>query len=89
MLFWPLVNYLSKIERGVIKNISSNLLAKLAKALETSMGNLFYGKSQDAVADTVDPHVKLLMTNLAKLPVDKRNQYLKHFTALLKLGNND
>ncbi len=82
------VNYLSKIERGVISNISAKLLAKFANALNVSMDDLYYNKITAYADDEQPVELKLLNTALLKLPSDEQIEYAKHFIALLKLNSS-
>lgn len=83
------VNYLSKIERGVISNISAKLLAQFANALNVSMDDLYYNKITAYADDDEQPvELKLLNTALLKLPSDEQIEYAKHFIALLKLNSS-
>lgn len=81
------VNYLSKIERGVVSNISADKLAKIAHALDTTMDSLMNGKRADSLQVT-RPRQNVLMKMLDRLPKSVAEQYSSAFTEILDVQNN-
>lgn len=74
-------HYLSKVERGVMKNVSSSVLYRLAKSLGVTMEALIDGTSEKHV---LPEQIELdeIMNSLPKL---KQRQYYKIFIDILKL----
>lgn len=79
------VNYLSKVERGVVTNISARLLYKIAQALNVTMEELYLAKPIHTISD-VDPQYNILLAYLNKVTSDSRDDYIKLFIEVIKLS---
>lgn len=80
------VNYLSKIERGVVKQIGSTNLYKISKALDVSMEDLLIGHP---VNNQLLPNRQLLTRQLDLISPDKSEEYCDLFVKLLHLANEE
>lgn len=78
------INYLSKIERGVVKQISSGSLYRIASALNVSMEDLMEGHTVDTKPQ---PNRKLLQRELSLLNSKQSEEYCKLFVGLIKAGH--
>lgn len=79
------INYLSKVERGVIKQISSASLYRLAQALNVSMEDLIEGNE---VKTRPQPNRQLLIQEMDLLDPQVSEEYSKLFLDLIKLSND-
>jgi transcriptional regulator with XRE-family HTH domain len=82
------VNYLSKIERGVVTNISADKLSKMAAALDTSMDNLLNGRESQS-SQNPRPNQNVLEKMLDQLPAQQAEQYAKAFINILDINRHD
>lgn len=77
---------IGKYETGIITNIPLSRIQELAKALDTTPEYLlgFTGTEFEAYREILsDPAIKSLLNKLLSIPIDKRNDYLKHLDARL------
>lgn len=77
------VNYLSKVERGVVKQVGSVNLYRIAQALEVPMEDLVVGRPVDRKPQ---PARRLLNQQLDLLTPAMREQYCRLFVNLLRLA---
>ena len=78
------INHLSKIERGVVKQIGAGSLYRIAKALNVSMESLVEGTTEAAPA--VSPQRQLLNQQLDRLDPIQSDEYSRLFFDLLKVA---
>ena len=78
------INCLSKIERGVVKQIGAGSLYRIAKALNVSMESLVEGTTEAAPA--VSPQRQLLNQQLDRLDPIQSDEYSRLFFDLLKVA---
>lgn len=78
------INYLSKIERGVVKQIGAGSLYRIAKALNVSMESLVEGTTEATPA--VAPQRQLLNQQLDRLDPIQSDEYSRLFFDLMKVA---
>lgn len=78
------INYLSKVERGVAKQISANTLYKISNALGLSMDSLMNGIKAQPI-DQGGPNQRQLNTFLNKFDNESRENISKQTLELLKV----
>ena len=78
------INHLSKIERGVVKQIGAGSLYRIAKALNVSMESLVEGTTEATPA--VAPQRQLLNQQLDRLDPIQSDEYSRLFFDLLKVA---
>lgn len=71
-------HYLSKVERGVMSNISAQTLYRISQALNISMEELMIGKTNEQ---------RQLDKELSKLDLQTNKEYSELFLHILKLKN--
>lgn len=79
------INYLSKIERGVVKQIGSASLYRIAKALGVSMEDLMVGRQVD---HQPLPNQQLLVQQLQLIDAAKSEKYCDLFVRILQLSTD-
>ncbi|RRK10311.1 XRE family transcriptional regulator [Lactiplantibacillus garii] len=80
------INYLSKIERGISKQLSANTLYKISKALGVSMDSLMTSE-KSRVIQPMAPNQKQLNHYLNTLDIATREQLSKALLEVLKVSN--
>lgn len=73
------VNYLSKIERGSVSNISAEKLSKIAATLNVSMDELFNDNADNPSKTQNRPNQHILQVMLKKLPPEEAEKFCKFF----------
>ena len=81
------INYLSKVERGVAKQISANTLYKISKALGLSMDSLMNGVKTQPI-DQGGPNQRQLNTYLNRFDNESRESISKQILELLKVSHS-
>ncbi|MBL3531688.1 helix-turn-helix domain-containing protein [Companilactobacillus zhachilii] len=79
------INYLSKIERGFTKNVSTNTLSKISKALGVTMDSLVYGKDIKS-SEKLGPNLRQLVKFLNSLESEQSEQLSKRLLEVIKLS---
>lgn len=74
------INYVSKLERSLIKNPGINLLVKLAVVLHCSLDDLILAPKTQA---TTTPMQNLLVNRLSQYPTSQAEQLSSIFIATL------
>ncbi|WP_431815009.1 helix-turn-helix domain-containing protein [Limosilactobacillus portuensis] len=77
-------NYVSRLERGEVKHIRAETLAKIAVALDTTMDALFNGKSVSGQKRAAGKYEKQLYSTLNQLDQGTAEEVAK---SILKLMN--
>lgn len=77
-------NYVSRLERGEVKHIRAETLAKIAVALDTTMDALFNGKSNSGKKRAAGKYEKQLYSTLNQLDQGTAEEVSK---SILKLMN--
>lgn len=81
------VNYISKIERGLVPNLSAKTLSRMAAGLSVSMNQLLNGSDSDETLNA-RPNQKVLASLLNNMPDDVAEAYSKNFINLIHLKQN-
>lgn len=81
-------HYLSKLERGVMKNTSAYTLFRISKSLDCSMEDLI---SPVKSTFTTDPEQEKLKILIDQLPNSQKSKYLRIFQQIIRLalGQNE
>ncbi|WP_125588155.1 helix-turn-helix domain-containing protein [Companilactobacillus jidongensis] len=79
------INYLSKIERGVAKQLSANTLNKISKALGVTMDSLMNGEDIKT-SEKFGPNLRQLTKFLNNLENEQGERLSKRLLEVIKLS---
>jgi len=79
------INYLSKIERGTVKQVGANTLYKIATALGVTMDSLMTGNDIKS-SEEFGPYLRQLIKFLNEIDSNQSEQLSKRLLSVIKLS---
>lgn len=80
--------YLSNIESGIKENPSTEMLEKIANALDVNISDLFDNKPSEDKLDILEDDMKILFSKAQKLSKEDRKKVLKMMEIFEDENNN-